>query len=1001
MEINKKVGLFVLALMLIYSSVQSQDRECDSAFNRIIVDSALYKYLYEYLNLKDIPFQPPKNKEWKFVEDIKKPMWTDHGWKHDIPKENCVNLSSGVDFRDRFQDPNKLLETAYQDLYNFFEAGNVHSKGGKYIIETIKVSNLGKETFQIEVDEKKCRILATDVEGIRRGIFYIEDEMLRLGGAFLPFGTIKREPILQHRISRSFFAPIKRPGNLPGPTGDELLDGVDYFPDQLLNRLVHEGVNGLWITVSKKAHAEQSKGFTDLVSTSVTQDPGINGEKRLSNLKRIVNKCLRYGIRIYIFTMEPHVPANAINDSIIKNHPDILGNGNRFLCASNEIGQRYLYEAVNKIFKSVPDLGGIINISHGEMYTTCLSALPATGGGHIDCPRCSKMPQWEILYNSLSAMKEGMKDAAPNAELISWLYMPQPQTQSMSHTLADWVYTIPAHTPEGVILQFNFESGVKKTVFGKELVGGDYWIATPGPSSRFERIAEIAQENHTRVSAKIQTGTSYSVATVPFVPVPSLLYEKFSAMRRLGVSSTMLNWIVGASPGLMNKAAGILSFEPFPKNVDDFLTQLASIYWRQEDVPEVITAWKFFSAGYQNYPLDNKFQYCGPMNDGPVWPLLLKPLDSPLSSTYALGIKPGHYPGVKLGRITPLNPSGDRIGECFPENFTPEEMIDICKQLSSNWDRGVEIMSRLEPKYINNHDRILDISLIKALGIQFRSGYNILRFYYLRDKMFRLEGIEERLQLLGQLKNIIKEEIALDEQLIFLCKQDPRLGFHADAEGYKYFPGKIEWRIEQLEKLLSKEVHEFELKIRNNELLFPEYTGEKPNGPIVHATFSNFQMDGNSLLHNTQQYNWQPFEYGRSLNTSWAISYDENFLYVFLLDSTRFDKQSFTSPFSNMRIRIQHRRLWPSKIFSFSLTPENRSEETRIKKEYESGHWIAVARIPLLEIGLNKDNMHPIRFDISIEMRNGEIASWRSNVPFIYRFYLGNDNPLQLGWVEF
>ena len=157
-------------------------------------------------------------------------------------------------------------------------------------------------------------------------------------------------------------------------------------------------------------------------------------------------------------------------------------------------------------------------------------------------------------------MEKGMHDAAPDAELISWLYMPQPQrfVTGDTYTLADWVYDLPAHTPKGVILQFNFESGVSRTEFGKLLVGGDYWISNPGPSTRFSRIAKVARENGTKVSAKIQTGNSHEVATVPFVPVPSLLYRKFSAMRSLGVSHTMLCWYFGNYPGLMNKAAGLI-----------------------------------------------------------------------------------------------------------------------------------------------------------------------------------------------------------------------------------------------------------------------------------------------------------------------------------------------------------------------------------------------------------------------------------------------------------
>lgn len=210
-----------------------------------------------------------------------------------------------------------------------------------------------------------------------------------------------------------------------------------------------------------------------------------------------------------------------------------------------------------------------------------------------------------------------------------------------------------------------------KEEFGKELIGGDYWTSVYGPIQRFERIAELARQKGTQVSAKIQTGTSYEVVNVPFVPVPSLLYQKFAAMRRLGVSYTMLNWIVGASPGMMNKADGMLSFEPFPDEAT-FLQHLASCYWRKDDVPKVVKAWTHFSKGYKNYPLINLFQYSGPMNDGPVWPLLLKPKDAILTPTYQLGSR---------NTLKPWPPNGDRIGESFTEVLTLEEVIELCRRI--------------------------------------------------------------------------------------------------------------------------------------------------------------------------------------------------------------------------------------------------------------------------------------------------------------------------------
>ncbi len=129
------------------------------------------------------------------------------------------------------------------------------AENGGYVIETAAVPGLGEEGFRLETGMRACRLLATGAEGIRRGIFYLEDEMLRLRGPFLPVGNVERRPFIARRISRCFFGPIKRPPRMR----DELMDDVDYYPEQYLNRLAHDGVNGLWLTVE----------FRDLCTTRI------------------------------------------------------------------------------------------------------------------------------------------------------------------------------------------------------------------------------------------------------------------------------------------------------------------------------------------------------------------------------------------------------------------------------------------------------------------------------------------------------------------------------------------------------------------------------------------------------------------------------------------------------------------------------------------------------------------------------------------------------------
>lgn len=354
-----------------------------------------------------------------------------------------------------------------------------------------------------------------------------------------------------------------------------------------------------------------------------------------------------------------------------------------------------------------------------------------------------------------------MHDADPEALLISWLYQPWPSDPP------EWVYDIPAHTPKGVVLQFNFDTGVKKEEFGKVRVGGAYWQSTAGPSERFRRVAETARRAGTPVSAKIQTGCSHEVGSVPFVPVPGQLYKIFAGMRELGVSASMLCWQFGNQPGLMYRAAGRLAFEPFPESEAAFLTSLAEMDWGK-DADKVVRAWRLFAEAYAHYPLATIFQYYGPMHDGVAWPLLLEPEDAPLCPNWLLR-------SPYSGETYP--PSGDRIGECIHFTYTLDEILELCRRMTTTWDRGTAILDDAAPACADDAERMLDIGVAKALGIQFRSGYNILRFYNLREEMLRMDG-PERVDVLAEMKAIVQAELADSEALLPLCERDTRLGFN-------------------------------------------------------------------------------------------------------------------------------------------------------------------------------------------------------------------------------
>jgi hypothetical protein len=128
--------------------------------------------------------------------------------------------------------------------------------------------------------------------------------------------------------------------------------------------------------------------------------------------------------------------------------------------------------------------------------------------------------------------------------------------------------------------------GKVRTVF-------DYSLAYVGPSKQFAEMTERCA----RKGAKLQVGCSHEDASVPFIPVPSNLYEKYRFLHSSDVTAVMQCWYFGNYPGIMNKAAGELSFDDFTDDEDTFLRKLAKPVWK-DDADKVAQVWKKFSDAY-------------------------------------------------------------------------------------------------------------------------------------------------------------------------------------------------------------------------------------------------------------------------------------------------------------------------------------------------------------------------------------------------------------------
>jgi len=598
----------------------------------------------------------PSISEWKFIETLKSPLHAKIAWKRCVKKSNEADLRKGVSLIFAFPDPSGKLDTAYADFRRFLSAGGITISGGYKIITDI-VQTSRYEEYIIEAAANSCRLLAGDSEGIRRALVFLEDSILRSGGPFLSFGKTHRKPFIKTRISRCFFGPIKR----PPMNRDELMDNVDYYPDEYLNRLVHEGVNGLWLSIQ----------FRDLCPSRFFPEHGKHSSRRFEKLRQTVKQCSRFGIKVYCYCNEPTafghsdymIPFSSMEKNPwFKGHKEYneLGDIVHFFCTSSKKGQEYLEECTRFIFSQVPGLGGLINITNGERATNCYS-YPQNFFKN-NCPRCAKRKPWDVYHDALAAMARGVKKAAPEAEFISWLYAPAiiSDDSSSAEEKKKALRQIVAHAPRDTIIQINFESNGKVKQCGRDLIAYDYWLAWPGPSDFFADCATSALKAGVNVSAKIQVGCSHENATIPFMPVPGSLFRKYGAMKDLGVSSVMQCWYFGNYPGLMNKAAGELSFLPFPASENEFLENLAAKDWFGSQ-KKIMKAWKNFMKGYANFPIALSFTWYGPLHCSMVWPLHLFPVDQPVAPSWRFSGHPDSGDRINVIQIGRLQKPAGRL----------------------------------------------------------------------------------------------------------------------------------------------------------------------------------------------------------------------------------------------------------------------------------------------------------------------------------------------------
>lgn len=877
--------------------------------------------------------QPPKEYS-SFRDELQKPVENIFKESCGCPPGSTANcMADGVDLLIRYPETPDFPQTAIASLRCLLKQKNIRESKGAYPVVISQDPSLTHEEYKISIQPDQTQIIAADSDGLRRAVYFFEDRISEAEGPAATQGEWQRKPFIRNRISRCFFGPTNRPPFYI----DELTDDLDYYPEEYLNRLAHEGVNGLWLTMY----------FRDLPS-SIFPGRGKFTEKRFAKLRHVVQKCAAYGIRIFIFLSEPKRFGEnffTIPVSDAENHREVIGirTGKQgTFCTSSETGKKYIVESVSQIFKAVPELGGIINIMYGEDNGSCAGDLVNEAASECTCPVCRKRDFADIYREQAGLFTQTMHRFNQNAEYIGWFYAPcqRDDTSKMKNLLH-----IAEKWPEDASLMFNFESGGTLVQLGKQRVVYDYSLAYVGPSKLFAKSADIVP----KAAAKIQVGCSHEDASVPYIPVPQNLYEKYRFMHAHHVSSVMQCWYFGNYPGLMNKCAGELSFLPFPRDCRSFIADTIRPQWRK-DTERVTEALMKFSEAYRMFPANLLFEWYGPLHNCIVWPLFLFPEDKPIAPSWLLNQFPSY--------------SGDRIGECIAFHHTLAEALELCRNMSEKWQEGFRLLNGLKASYINNKTCRMDIQLAEAIGLQMKSAYNLLNFYFLREDMLYC-----RKDHLAEMKVIVEDEIRNSARMSALCEEDSRLGYHSEAEGYLFYPEKLLARIDLLKELLENDFP----KYRINDPRWDVYTGLKPEGDSAVIYRKGTKT---------------PNIYAMGHDASWQAEYDDEYIY-FCLYNIR-DKHAVMD--------IEPCRHWISACV-FLDPPDrmaysscNYAQIPEKKVEYHGNDILLSIPLHMFD-GFRREGF-PMRINIW-----GEDFHWVDPKPWPWRLQHNGYNPAGMGWL--
>lgn len=429
------------------------------------------------------------------------------------------------------------------------------------------------------------------------------------------------------------------------PCGDVFAsDCSDTLPDKLLEKYRSTGVNGIWL------HGLLSTLSPYPFEPSLSK----NYKLRRENLKKIINRLGRYGIKLYLYFNEPR----ALPDSAVEKYSSILGwRTKNTLCLEKKEVKDYLYNAVYDLCADVTELGGIFTITMSENPTHC-NFIPGT-----ECPVCKNIPPEKSASDVNNIIYKAMRDSGCKGELIANLWGWSPFMGWSDEQLRKGISYLDDGISVMAVSEYDLpieKGGIKSRII-------DYSISNPGPSEVAKNSFAAAREKGLRIYAKIQASNSWECSAVPYIPVFDLIVEHLENLKKEGVEDYFLTWTLGGYP---SPAVEIASLFEDGFNLNEWYVQNFG-----DSAEAVHKAVQCLCDAFREFPFSINLLYKSPKNLG----------------------------AANLWDLEPEEKCSTMVCYSFDDykswvNPYPADIyVAQFKKLLTGWQKGMEILENLSP----------------------------------------------------------------------------------------------------------------------------------------------------------------------------------------------------------------------------------------------------------------------------------------------------------------